>query len=92
MDENKPPSKPEPRRKPPPLQETLRAPAESRCLERLKAEHADALDGAPTFYCGVPIVRVKTEKIADVCLIVEVDLIGVRRRRSPRGHPEVALG
>ena len=72
MDDNKPPA-PKPKPKVSQVEETLRAPMESRCLERLKTEHANALEGEPTFHCGVPIVRVKAERIADVCRFLKED-------------------
>ncbi len=92
-----PEAKPKPKPKPPSLAETLSAPVESRCLERLKSERADTLDGEPTFHCGVPIVRVKTEKITEACRFLKEDsetrmthlsdLCGVDMSRMDRAEP-----
>jgi NADH-quinone oxidoreductase subunit C len=73
MDEKKPPSKPAPKPKVPPVEETLRAPAPSRCLDRLVSEHADAIEGEASFHCGVPIVRVKPGKVVEVCRFLKDD-------------------
>jgi NADH-quinone oxidoreductase subunit C len=74
----------------------LDAAVPSRSLDRLKAVLADAIEDA-SYYCGVPIVRVRKERIAEVCrflkedrdcgMLLLADLCGVdmiRLRAAPR--------
>ena len=55
-----------------PVDEALRAAVPSKCLDRLKETLPDAIEEV-SFHCGVPIVRVKADRILDVALFLKDD-------------------
>jgi NADH-quinone oxidoreductase subunit C len=53
-------------------EEALRAPVASRSLDRLREALKDAVEEV-SFHCGVPIVRVATARIVEVCRFLKED-------------------
>lgn len=77
-------------------EDALRAPVASRALDRLRETLQDALEDV-SFHCGVPIVRVKPDRIVEVCRFLKedgdcrmshlADLCGVDMIRLARPDP-----
>jgi NADH-quinone oxidoreductase subunit C len=53
-------------------EEALRAPVPSACLDRLRAALPDAVEEA-SFHCGVPIVRIRPERVVEVLRFLKTD-------------------